>query len=121
MRLFGTDGIRARAYQPPLDEGTVRRLGAALAEQLSRLQSPPELLLAGDTRASTVALASWLGGSFRAAGGRVTWAGVLPTPAVSHLLRAGGFAAGVVVSASHNPADDNGIKVLAPNGEKLSE
>jgi phosphoglucosamine mutase len=121
MRLFGTDGIRARAFEPPLDEGTVRRLGAALAEQLGRQQWPPQLLLAGDTRASTDSLAGWLGGSFLAAGGRVTWAGVLPTPAVSLLLRSGSFAAGAVISASHNPAADNGIKILAPNGEKLGE
>ena len=119
--LFGTDGIRGRAYEPPLDEDTVRRLGVALAEDLA-LQCPePKILLAGDTRASTTDLALWLASSFQAAGGKVTWAGVLPTPAVSHLLRRDECAAGVVISASHNPADDNGIKILGPGGEKLAD
>ena len=119
--LFGTDGIRGRAYEPPLDEDTVRRLGVALAEDLA-LQCPqPRILLAGDTRASTTDLARWLGSSFQAIGGSVTWAGVLPTPAVSHLLRQDDCAAGVVISASHNPAEDNGIKILGPGGEKLAD
>ncbi len=119
--LFGTDGIRGRAYEPPLDENTVRRLGVALAEDLALLHSTPRILLAGDTRASTTDLASWLGSSFQAAGGEVTWAGVLPTPAVSHFLAQGDYSAGVVISASHNPADDNGIKILGPEGEKLAD
>ncbi|MCW8984879.1 MAG: phosphoglucosamine mutase [Thermoanaerobaculales bacterium] len=119
--LFGTDGIRGRAYEPPLDEDTVRRLGVALAEDLA-LQCPePRILLAGDTRASTTDLARWLASSFQATGGTVIWAGVLPTPAVSHLLRQDECAAGVVISASHNPADDNGIKILGPGGEKLAD
>jgi phosphoglucosamine mutase len=119
--LFGTDGIRGRAYDAPLDEETVRRLGVALAEDLA-LQCPePRILLAGDTRASTTDLARWLASSFQASGGTVRWAGVLPTPAVSHLLRQDECAAGVVISASHNPADDNGIKILGPGGEKLAD
>lgn len=119
--LFGTDGIRGRAYDAPLDEETVRRLGVALAEDLA-LQCPePRILLAGDTRASTTDLARWLAASFQATGGTVRWAGVLPTPAVSHLLRQDECAAGVVISASHNPAEDNGIKILGPGGEKLAD
>lgn len=119
--LFGTDGIRGRAYDAPLDEETVRRLGVALAEDLA-LQCPdPQILLAGDTRASTTDLARWLGSSFQAAGGTVKWAGVLPTPAVSQLIKRDKCAAGVVISASHNPAEDNGIKILGPSGEKLAD
>jgi len=119
--LFGTDGIRGRAYDAPLDEETVRRLGVALAKDLA-LQCPePKILLAGDTRASTTDLARWLASSFQATGGTVLWAGVLPTPAVSHLLRQDECAAGVVISASHNPAEDNGIKILGPGGEKLAD
>jgi len=118
--LFGTDGIRGRAYRPPLDEDTVRRLGAALAAELGAAGGPP-LLLAGDTRASTPDLARWLAGAYQAAGGTVEWAGVLPTPAVSHLVRRGSWIAGVVISASHNPAPDNGIKVLAASGEKIPD
>lgn len=119
-KLFGTDGMRGRAFEAPLDEGTVRRLGTALAEELEGAQAAP-LLLAGDTRGSTTLLASWLGEAYQAAGGRIVWGGVLPTPAVSHLLREGTFLAGVVISASHNPADDNGIKVLSSTGEKVPD
>lgn len=118
-RLFGTDGIRGVALQPPLDERTVTKLGAALAAHLAERGLPVKVLLAGDTRASTPVLAGWLGGACAAAGGELHWAGVLPTPAVSHLLREdGSFGAGVVISASHNPAADNGIKVMSSAGSK---
>lgn len=120
-RLFGTDGIRGRALEWPLDEDTVARLGTVLADQLRAAGCTPQILLAGDTRASTETLADWLASSFRGAGGDVIWGGVLPTPAVSQLLRGGDCAAGVVISASHNPADDNGIKVLGPGGEKIDD
>lgn len=120
-RLFGTDGIRGRADHPPLDEDTVRRLGVSLARCLGGRHTAPELLLAGDTRESTERLAGWFAEAFQASGGRVTWGGVLPTPAVSQLLRDGGWAAGLVISASHNPAHDNGLKVLGAGGEKLSD
>jgi len=119
--LFGTDGIRGRAFEPPLDEHTVRRLGVALAQSLAAECPESHILLAGDTRISTVPIAGWLASGFQAAGGKVTWASVLPTPAVSHLLRQGGCTAGVVISASHNPAHDNGIKILGPGGEKLAD
>lgn len=118
--LFGTDGIRGRAFEPPLDEDTVRRLGAAVAEALAG-DGEAHVLLAGDTRASTEVLARWFSGALLAGGGRVTWGGVLPTPAVSQLVRTGGFDAGVVISASHNPAQDNGIKILRRTGEKLAD
>lgn len=120
-RLFGTDGIRGRALEWPLDADTVARLGAALADELRAAGSRPRILLAGDTRASTKTLATWLAAAFQGAGGEVTWGGVLPTPAVSQLLRSGECAAGVVISASHNPAEDNGIKVLGAGGEKIDD
>lgn len=121
-RLFGTDGMRGVALRPPLDEATVTALGAALAEHLVETGRQVRILLAGDTRSSTPVLAAWLGGAFAAAGGKVVWAGVLPTPAVSHLIRdAGTFGAGVVVSASHNPAADNGIKLVGSGGTKWPE
>ena len=116
--LFGTDGIRGRAFEPPLDKDTVGRLGTALAGVLT---DSPHVLLAGDTRSSTEILAGWFAGSFSADGGAVTWGGVLPTPAVSQLVRGGEYGAGVVISASHNPAEDNGIKILGPSGEKLDD
>ena len=118
-RLFGTDGIRGRAFEPPLDECTVRRLGVSLARHISADGRPPSFLLAGDTRESTFPLAEWLGSSIQASGGIVTWGGILPTPAVSLLLRDGLWDAGIVISASHNPAEDNGIKVLGSGGEKI--
>lgn len=118
-RLFGTDGVRGVALRYPLDRPTVAGLGRALAAHLEASGRPLRVLLAGDTRASTAELAGWAGGAFQAAGGRVTWAGVLPTPAVSHLVRQlGGFGAGIVVSASHNPAADNGIKLVTGEGMK---
>ncbi len=120
-RLFGTDGIRGRALEWPLDKDTVARLGAALAGELRTSGCQPSILLAGDTRASTETLAKWLASSFQGSGGEVTWGGVLPTPAVSQLLKGSTCAAGVVISASHNPADDNGIKVLGPGGEKIDD
>ncbi len=119
-RLFGTDGIRGVAFEPPLDRPTLTRLGAALASHLRESGQPLKVLLAGDTRASTPTLMQWMGGAFAGAGGEVHWAGVLPTPAVSHLLRdRGGYGAGVVVSASHNPAADNGVKLVGSAGNKL--
>ncbi len=118
-RLFGTDGIRGAALHPPLDRPTVTRLGAALAGHLREAGLPAAILVAGDTRASTPVLASWLLGGFARAGGEATWGGVLPTPAVSRLLRhRGGYGAGVIVSASHNPAGDNGIKLVTAGGTK---
>lgn len=121
-RLFGTDGVRGVPGRYPLDQETVMGLSRALCQLLAQRGLPLRVLLAGDTRASTPLLASWFAGAFLREGGEVVWAGILPTPAVSHLLRMdGSFGAGVVVSASHNPAADNGIKVLAPSGEKLSQ
>ena len=119
--LFGTDGIRGRALVWPLDEGTICRLGVALTRLMANGDPKPSFLIGGDTRASTETLADWLSAGIQAAGGSVTWGGVLPTPAVSHLLRVGSCTAGVVISASHNPAQDNGIKVLTADGEKVSE
>jgi phosphoglucosamine mutase len=118
-RLFGTDGVRGVALRYPLDRPTVAGLGRALAAHLEASGRPLRVLLAGDTRASTTELAGWVGGAFQAAGGEVTWAGVLPTPAVSHLVRKlGGFGSGIIVSASHNPAADNGIKLVTGEGMK---
>ncbi len=118
-RLFGTDGMRGVALEPPLDRMTLTRLGAALAAHLHEEGRPLVVLLAGDTRGSTEVLAEWVGGAFVAAGGELHWAGVLPTPAVSHLVRDDGrFGAGVVISASHNPAADNGVKLVAGSGTK---
>ncbi len=120
--LFGTDGIRGIAGEPPLDPETVSRVGAALAASLAGCGSaPPRLVVGGDTRESTAGIVAALAGGIAAAGGQVAGAGVVPTPAVAHLVRALEAEAGVVVSASHNPWRDNGIKIFSSSGRKLPD
>ncbi len=121
QRLFGTDGVRGRAGEPPLDPGTVRRLGGALVRAMAGRVDRPRLLIGRDTRESGSWIERELAAGAAAAGAEVTSAGVISTPAVAFLTRSGGFAAGLVISASHNPFEDNGIKVFSGAGEKLSE
>jgi len=120
-KLFGTDGVRGTAGTYPLDHITVRRLGAALVRALPNNGRKPRLLVGRDTRES----GSWLEAEFAhgaaGEGARVTSAGVVPTPAVAYLTRSDGYDAGVVISASHNPYQDNGIKVFSGTGEKFTE
>jgi len=120
-RLFGTDGIRGKAFEAPLDAATIRSLGRALVRVSEEgTGKTPVFLLGGDTRASTPDIAEWLAEGISFAGGELTWAGVIPTPAVSRLLADGQWSGGIVISASHNPACDNGIKVLDAGGAKIS-
>ncbi len=120
-RLFGTDGVRGRAGSPPLDVRTVRRLGAALVRALPRASSEHRLLVGRDTRESGAWIARELAHGARTAGGHVISAGIISTPAVAYLTREGDYDAGVVISASHNPFEDNGIKVFSGGGEKFTE
>lgn len=120
-KLFGTDGIRGLAGEHPLDEETVTRLGMALGRKFSEVAEDPGLLIGRDTRESGTWIEAALSRGFRAAGGRVSLAGVIPTPAVAGLVRTRGFQGGVVISASHNPFQDNGIKVFSANGFKLPD
>jgi len=121
-RLFGTDGIRGTAGEPPLDPVTVSRVGAALVASLAAEGTPrPRLVVGGDPRESTADIVAALAGGVSAAGGQVTSAGVVPTPAVAWLVRALAAEAGVVVSASHNPWRDNGIKIFSAAGRKLPD
>ncbi len=120
-RLFGTDGVRGRAGAPPLDTRTVRRLGMALVKALPRSPGAIRLLVGRDTRESGEHIERDLALGATAAGATVVSAGVIPTPAVAHLTRSQGFAAGLVISASHNPFHDNGIKVFSGGGEKFTE
>lgn len=120
-RLFGTDGIRGRAGEVPLDPATVCRVGSALVEILKQRTAQPRILLGRDTRESGKALSEDLGRGIAAAGGHAVCMGVAPTPAVAALTRARDFDAGVVLSASHNPYRDNGIKILSAEGFKLSD
>ena len=120
-KLFGTDGVRGRAGTPPLDQRTIRRLGAALVRALPRSSSAPRLLVGRDTRESGEGIERDLAHGARSAGASVLSAGVIPTPAIAFLTRDQGFAAGLVISASHNPFEDNGIKVFSGAGEKFTE
>lgn len=122
-QLFGTDGIRGVAGQHPLDRQTVWRIGAAIGRTLS-LQAQGgdvHVVLGEDTRESSVWISRTLASGLRSAGVATDYAGVLTTPGVAYLTRTGGYAAGVVVSASHNPFQDNGIKVISEVGTKLAE
>jgi phosphoglucosamine mutase len=120
-RLFGTDGVRGVAGQYPLDRQTVRRLGAALVRALPHASAQPRLLIGRDTRESGDWIEAELAHGASGAGARVTSAGIVPTPAIAYLTRSAGYDAGVVISASHNPFEDNGIKVFSGRGEKFTE
>jgi phosphoglucosamine mutase len=122
-RLFGTDGIRAVAGEFPLDANTIFACGLALGHSLrnSVPGSFPKVLLGRDTRESSPWIAAVLAAGLRETGARVESAGVVPTPAVAFLARTHGFQAGVVISASHNPWQDNGIKLFGGDGYKLAD
>ncbi len=121
-RLFGTDGIRGVAGTFPLDEATVVRIGKALVNSLhAAAGGSPRLVIGRDTRESGPVLEAALARGIVAARGRVDLGGVLTTPAVACVTRLAGYDAGLVVSASHNPYRDNGIKVFSRGGEKLSD
>jgi phosphoglucosamine mutase len=120
-KLFGTDGIRAVAGQSPLDAKTVYAIGLALARTLAAATPSPRILLGMDTRESSDWIAATLAAGLVGAGASVESAGVITTPAVAFLTHTHRFAAGVVISASHNPWQDNGIKLFGPDGYKLPD
>jgi phosphoglucosamine mutase len=120
-KLFGTDGIRSVAGKYPLDPATVHAIGLALAHTLAETNPSPRVLLGMDTRESGPAIASQLTAGLAAGGAIVESAGVITTPAIAYLTQARRFAAGIVISASHNPWQDNGIKVFGPDGYKLPD
>ncbi len=121
-RLFGTDGIRAVAGQSPLDPTTVRRLGAALSEVLGRsLGRPPRFVLGRDTRESGPWLRDAVAAGLVSHGGSATDAGVITTPGLAQVVALGDFDAGVMISASHNPFEDNGLKIFGRDGTKLPD
>ena len=117
-KLFGTDGIRAAAGQFPLDPTTIHAVGLALAHHLG---DSPIVLIGQDTRESSGWIAAALSAGLLAGGATVESAGVIPTPAVAYLAHSRTFAAGIVISASHNPWVDNGIKLFGPDGYKLPD
>jgi phosphoglucosamine mutase len=120
-KLFGTDGIRAVAGEAPLDKRTIYAVGLALAAKLSQSGKPVRVIMGMDTRESGPWIAATLAAGLRAGGAGVASAGILTTPAIAFLARKHGFSAGVVISASHNPWRDNGIKIFGGDGYKLPD
>lgn len=120
-QLFGTDGIRGIAGQAPLDRGTIYSTGVALACSLRSLHDPVRILIGMDTRESGPWIATTIAVGLRSAGAEVEFAGVITTPGIAYLTRLHKFSAGVVISASHNPWQDNGIKIFASDGYKLPD
>jgi phosphoglucosamine mutase len=121
VRLFGTDGIRGKAGDPPLDPTTVARVGAALARTLagSHQGRAVRVLLGRDTRESGEWIERELTRGICSEDAVVVSAGILPTPGVAYLTGTDAFDAGIVISASHNSFEDNGIKIFSGRGEKL--
>ncbi len=120
-KLFGTDGIRAVAGESPLDKDTIFACGLALGHSLRKMAAQPKVILGRDTRESGPWIAATLAAGLRETGASVESAGVITTPAVAFLARTHGFQAGVVISASHNPWRDNGIKLFGSDGFKLAD
>ena len=118
-KLFGTDGIRGVAGESPLDRKTVYAVGRALGDHLPA--GPRRVVVGQDTRESSVWIADLLTAGLRDSGVETANAGVVPTPAIAYLTHTRGFSAGVVISASHNPWRDNGIKVFGGDGYKLPD
>ena len=119
-QLFGTDGIRGVAGRYPLDRATVYAFGVALGDAV-RSHSSREILIGADTRESGAWIAATVAAGLASRGAEVRYAGVITTPGVAYLTRTGPFGAGVMISASHNPYQDNGIKVFGHSGFKLPD
>jgi phosphoglucosamine mutase len=118
-KLFGTDGIRGVAGEYPLDKKTVYAAGRGLGDHLPA--GPRRVVIGQDTRESSGWIADTLAAGLRDSGVETASAGVVPTPAIAHLTHTHSFSAGVVISASHNPWRDNGIKVFGHDGYKLPD
>jgi len=120
-RYFGTDGIRGTVGQSPITPDFMLRLGHAVGRVLKRDSDRPTVLIGKDTRISGYMIESALEAGFASAGVDVLLTGPLPTPGVAYLTRAQRLDLGVVISASHNPFADNGIKFFSASGEKLPD
>lgn len=120
-QYFGTDGIRGTVGQPPITPDFVLRLAHAVGRVLKRTETRPTVLIGKDTRISGYMMESALESGFNSAGVDVVLLGPLPTPGVAYLTRAQRASLGVVISASHNPFDDNGIKFFSAQGSKLPD
>src|SRR5579863_6204930 len=125
-KLFGTDGIRGVAGSYPLDSPTVYAIGRALGNHLPQTPLPSgagvrRVIIGQDTRESSSWIAGTLSSGLRDSGVETESAGVITTPGIAYLAHTHSFAAGVVISASHNPWQDNGIKVFGHDGYKLPD
>jgi phosphoglucosamine mutase len=124
-RWFGTDGVRGKVGVPPITPDLVMRIafaaGRVLAPRATAAGARPTVLIGKDTRVSGYMLEAAMQSGFAAAGVDVLLAGPMPTPAIAYLTRALRLSAGVVISASHNPYDDNGIKFFGADGFKLDD
>jgi phosphoglucosamine mutase len=120
VKLFGTDGLRGRSGEFPLDPRSLRTVGREVGASVRR-EGGRTVVLGGDTRESTPAMAAELAAGLEEADCGVAFAGVVPTPAVAELVLALTAGAGISVSASHNPYEDNGVKVFGPDGRKWPE
>lgn len=123
-KYFGTDGVRGRVGTSPITPDLVMKLGYAAGKVLAQAENSsgkPTVLIGKDTRISGYMLEAALEAGFSAAGVDVMLAGPMPTPAIAYLTRALRLSAGVVISASHNPYEDNGIKFFSASGNKLPD
>jgi len=120
-QLFGTDGIRGEPGKPPLDDATLYATGCALGAFLKRQHKTPRVLIGMDTRESGSHIAALLAAGLDTVGASIAFAGVITTPGVACLVRQQGFQAGAVISASHNPFHDNGVKLFSSAGMKFPD
>src|ERR1700733_5618446 len=120
-QLFGTDGIRGVAGGSPLHPPTAFAVGVALARWIGTNHLDPEVAIGMDTRESGTWLAEHVAGGLEREGVRARFAGLISTPGIAHVAKVGPFAAGVMISASHNPYRDNGIKIIDHSGLKLPD
>src|SRR5712675_1469651 len=119
--LFGTDGIRGVPGTPPLDDGTLYATGRSLGNYLKETSPAARVLVGMDTRESGPHIAAVLAAGLGQSGVTVDFAGIITTPGVACLVRQRGFQAGVVISASHNPFHDNGVKLFSGAGMKFPD
>jgi phosphoglucosamine mutase len=120
-KLFGTDGIRGVAGEYPLDRKTARAVGSALGQWILAKQGETAVVIGMDTRESGPWLAAEMAAGLAQHGVTLEFAGITTTPGVAYLAKTGPFAAGVMISASHNPYQDNGIKIIDHSGYKLAD
>ena len=120
-QLFGTDGVRGTAGDYPLDRATTFAVGVALAQWIGTNHLNPEVVLGMDTRESGPWIAEHVAGGLAQGGVRARSAGLISTPGLAYIAKTGPFAAGVMISASHNPFQDNGIKIFDHSGFKLPD